>query len=62
MDHQKRIDELKAEITRLAGGQEVLWGIERLPPAVAVAFLEHVIRVEQAALEASGDSKTPPTH
>lgn len=48
MDQKERIEQLKAEIHRLAGGEEVLWGIERLPPDVAVAFLERIIAVEKA--------------
>jgi hypothetical protein len=62
MDYQKRIDELKTEIHRLAEGKEVLGGIENLPPAVAVAFLERVISVEKAERRAAGEPEPPARH
>ena len=36
---------------RLAGGQAVMGGIQDLPPAIAVDFLERVIAVEKEDAE-----------
>jgi hypothetical protein len=47
MDQKDRIEQLMAEVQRLAGGQAVMGGIDRLPPDVAVQFLERVIAVEK---------------
>ena len=47
MDQKERIQQLKAEVQRLAGGQGVIGGIDQLPPDVAVQFLERVIAVEK---------------
>ena len=47
MDDKERIEQLKAEIQRVSGGQTLMGGIERLPPDVAVKFLEHVLGVEK---------------
>ena len=47
MDQRERLEQLKAEVQRLAGGQAVLAGIDQLPPDVAVQFLERVIAVEK---------------
>ena len=47
MDQRERIEQLKAEVQRLTGGQAVMGGIDQLPPDVAVQFLERVIAVEK---------------
>ena len=47
MDQKERIEQLKAEVQRLAGGQGVSSGIDQLPPDIAVQFLERVIAVEK---------------
>jgi hypothetical protein len=47
MDQKERIEQLKAEVQRLAGGRAVMGGIDQLPPDVAVRFLERVIAVEK---------------
>jgi hypothetical protein len=47
MDQKQRIEQLKAEIQRLSGGQVVMGGIDHLPPDLAVQFLERVIAVEK---------------
>ena len=47
MDQKERVEQLKAELQRLAGGQAVMGGIDQLPPDVAVQFLERVIAVEK---------------
>jgi len=47
MTQQQRIEQLKAEVQRLANGQAVLFGIERLPPHIAEQFLRRVIEVER---------------
>jgi hypothetical protein len=51
MDQEERIEQLKAEVQRLAGGKAVMGGIERLPPDVAERFLEQVIAVEKEEAE-----------
>jgi hypothetical protein len=47
MDQKERIEQLKAEIQRLAGGKAIMGGVDRLPPDLAVQFLERVIAVEK---------------
>ena len=47
MDQKERVEQLKAELQRLAGGQAVMGGIDQLPPDVSVQFLERVIAVEK---------------
>lgn len=47
MDHKERIEQLKAEIQRLAGGEAVIGIDPRLPPETAVQFLERVLAVEK---------------
>jgi len=47
MDQKERVEQLKAEIQRVSGGQTRMAGIERLPPDVAVEFLEHVLGIEK---------------
>jgi hypothetical protein len=56
MDDRKRVEELKEEVHRISGGKAVMGGIENLPPAVAVKFLERVI----ASPAGGGTSKVPP--
>jgi hypothetical protein len=51
MDQKERIEQLKAEVQRLAGGKAVMGGIDELPPDVAQQFLEHVIAVEKKDAE-----------
>ena len=51
MEQNERIEQLKAEVQRLAGGQAVMGGIDRLPPDVAEQFLEGVIAVEKEEAE-----------
>lgn len=47
MDQKERIEQLEAEVQRLAGGQAVMGGVDQLPPDVAIEFLERVIAVEK---------------
>ena len=51
MDDRERVEQLKEEVQRLAGGQAVMGGIDDLPPAIAVQFLEKVIAVEKVDAE-----------
>lgn len=51
MDDRERVEQLKEEVQRLAGGQAVMGGIDDLPPAIAVQFLERVIAVEKVDAE-----------
>ena len=51
MDQKERVEQLKAEIHRISGGQVLMGGIERLPPEVAVEFLERVLGVENEDAE-----------
>jgi hypothetical protein len=51
MDGRERVEQLKEEVQRLAGGQAVMGGIDDVPPAVAVQFLERVIAVEKEEAE-----------
>ena len=51
MDQTTRVERLKEEVQRLAGGQAVMGGIQDLPPAIAVEFLERVIAVEKEDAE-----------
>jgi hypothetical protein len=51
MEQKDRIEQLKEEVQRLAGGQAVMGGIERLPPEIAEQFLERVIAVEKEEID-----------
>ena len=51
MEQKERIEQLKAEVQRLAGGNAVMGGIDRLAPDVAEQFLERVIAVEKEEAE-----------
>lgn len=51
MDDRERVEQLKEEVQRLAGGQAVMGGIDDLPPAIAVQFLERVTAVEKVHAE-----------
>ena len=48
MTQKERIEQLKEEVHRLAGGRVVMGGIDELPPDVAEQFLERVIAFEKA--------------
>jgi hypothetical protein len=51
MDQKERIEQLKVEVQRLAGGKAVMGGIDETPPDIAEQFLEHVIAVEKEDVE-----------
>lgn len=51
MDQKERIEQLKAEVQRLAGGKAVMGGIDQSPPDMAEEFLERVIAVEKEDAE-----------
>ena len=51
MTQEERVEQLKAEVQRLANGKAVMGGIENLPPQVAEQFLKRVIEVELEEVE-----------
>lgn len=48
MDQHKRLLELIEEANELSGGTMVLWGIENMPTAMAIQFMERVIAYEKS--------------
>ena len=50
MDQHERIEQLKQEVRRLAGGDDQSFGIDNLPPDLAEEFLQRVIAFETAPM------------
>jgi hypothetical protein len=51
MTQEERVEQLKAEVQRLAHGKAVMGGIDNLPPHIAEQFLKRVIEVEREEIE-----------
>ena len=51
MKQEERVEQLKAEVQRLANGKAVMGGIDQLPPQIAEQFLKRVIEVELEEVE-----------
>ena len=56
MTQRERIEQLKDEVHRLAGGRAMMAGIDQLPPDVAEQFLNRVIACEKAATKGDPDA------